>query len=112
MKKSSNVRYAEVAVAQTNYAVIDVTDPVKIVCIFTRRASGSAVETVTLKRGDSTTIIDFKVNTDYDLLYVFPQLIDSQGLLVTTSAQAHVWIGVSGEANKGVHAEHGSISPV
>lgn len=99
--RKGNVRYVEVAVAQTDFQIIAPSDKAQVVGVLVRRASGTAVETFTLKSG-GVTKFDLKVAVDYDMFYPIPGDMDVQGLTVTTSAQAHAWVIVAAETNKGV----------
>lgn len=102
MRKTNNARIASVAVNQTNSAVVASDVKCLFHGIFPYRASGAAVETVTIKNGAGTTVWVVKVDSNSTLNLKLPEPIEMQGLLVTTSSQAAVYILLSQEWKDGV----------
>jgi hypothetical protein len=100
MGKSLNVRWVEVAVNQTDFVVLIQHDKAKIRSIIFDRSSGTSQESITLKLGNSTTLLTLKVANDYSREMCLSDT-DVLGLKVSTSAQAHCWIGLVAEEHKG-----------
>jgi len=100
---SHNIRFQEVAINQTAAVIVSGNDCAKLQFLLVRRVTGTLVETVTVI-SNGVTLFDIKATAGYDTIYCFYG-IDTYGLKISTSAQAHAWVGVYAEANKGVHPD-------